>query len=76
MVFDKFIEEGIITITSEEMEKVSILDDGESRIDPTAVEIRERCQYDTKLSLEDRTYSDILNLAKIILDKTKLMIEG
>jgi len=57
----------------DELEQVSGLD---SDTTPnTIVEVREQFQYDTKLSLEDDTYDNILYLAKTILLRTKLILE-
>lgn len=68
-----FIEEGIVDFSREEIEQVSDLDSNESSSITT---IREDYQYTTKLTLQDETFQNILNLAKGILDKTKLMMEG
>ena len=67
-----FIEDNKVTITNEELEKVSDLNhDGM----PTMVDIREEYQYATKLSLKDSTLQEMLELAKLILHKTKLILE-
>ena len=66
------IEDKKITISQEDLEKVSTLSIMETQESPeTAVSIREDYQYSTKLSLENKEYQELLNLAKRILDKTK-----
>ena len=67
-----FIEDKKITISQEDLEKVSILNITETQESPeTAVSIREDYQYSTKVSLENKEYQELLQLAKLILDKTK-----
>lgn len=58
------------------IEKVAALDVKESGSSATITDIREQYQYGTKLSLEDKTYEELLNIAKKILGKTKEIIEG
>ena len=66
------IEDKRITISKEDLEKVSILNITETQESPeTAVSIREDYQYSTKVSLENKEYQELLQLAKRILDKTK-----
>ncbi len=70
------IEDGKINIDKADMEKISGLDLEEKQIShKTAVSIREEYQYTTALSLEDKTFNELLELAKKILDKTKEIIE-
>ena len=71
-LISSLIEDCKITITNEELEKVSDLDQDEI---PTMVDIREQFQYTTDLSLSDSTLQEMLDLAKGILHKTKLMLE-
>jgi len=67
-----FIEDKKITLSQEDLEKVSALNITKTQESPeTAVSIREDYQYNTKLSLENKEYQELLNLAKSILDKTK-----
>ena len=66
------IEDKKITISQEDLEKVSILNITETQESPeTVVSIREDYQYSTKVSLENKEYQELLQLAKRILDKTK-----
>ena len=67
-----FIEDGVVDFTAEELEHVSSLNKEDTA---TVTSIREKFQYTTKLTLKDDTFNNMLNLAKEILDKTKLMME-
>ncbi len=65
-----------ITISQEDLEKVTTLNITETQESPeTAVSIREDYQYSTKVSLENKEYQELLQLAKRILDKTKETLE-
>ena len=71
-----FIEDGKISISQEDLEKVNTLNITETQESPdTAVSIREEYQYSTKVSLENKEYEELLQLAKRILDKTKETLE-
>ena len=71
-----FIEDQKITLSQEDLEKVSTLNITETQESPeTAVRIREDYQYSTKVSLENKEYQELLQLAKQILDKTKETLE-
>ncbi len=71
-----FIEDKKITLSQEDLEKVSTLNITETQESPeTAVSIREDYQYSTKVSLENKEYQELLQLAKRILDKTKETLE-
>lgn len=75
-VIANFIEEGKIPITQEDLEKVNNLDLSDTQESPnTVVSIREDYQYSTKVSLQNKEYQDLLQLAKRILDKTKEALE-
>lgn len=70
------IEDKKITLSQEDFEKVNTLDVTETQESPeTAVSIREDYQYSTKVSLENKEYQELLQLAKRILDKTKETLE-
>lgn len=70
------IEDGRIPIDPEDLEKVSSLNITESQeSSETAVSIREEYQYSTKVSLENKEYQELLQLAMRILDKTKETLE-
>jgi len=69
------IEEGKISLEKEDVEKVSVLDISESRASSTATHLREEYQYGTKVSLQNKEYQQLLQLAKKILDTTKESME-
>ena len=71
-----FIEDKKITIKKEDLEKVSILNITETQeSSDTAVNIREDYQYGTKVSLENKEYQELFQLAKRILEETKEILE-
>lgn len=71
-----FIEEKKIPLDREDLEKVSALDiKGTQESPETAVSLREEYQYSTKVSLENKEYQELLQLAKRIIDKTKEIVE-
>ncbi len=75
-LINSFIEEGKINYDKKDIEKIAGLDVEEKhRWGKTAVNIREEYQYATKLSLEDETFEELLDLARKIMDKTKVIIE-
>ena len=70
------IEDKKIAISREDLEKVSALEISETQESPaTAVSIRESYQYSTKVSLEDKDYQELFELAKRIIDLTKETLE-
>ena len=70
------IEDKKITLSQDDLEKVTTLNITETQDSPeTAVSIREDYQYSTKVSLENKEYQELLQLAKRILDKTKETLE-
>ena len=70
------IEEKKIAISQDDLEKITILNITETQeASETAVSIREDYQYSTKVSLENKEYQELLQLAKRILDKTKETLE-
>lgn len=73
-LIEHLIENGSIEIEKMDLDKISIIAE-EKHETPTVVNIREMYQYTTKLSLEDKTLDELLDLAKKILDKTKTIIE-
>ena len=68
------IEDKEIDISLESIKKISELDTAKNI--NTTIDIREQYQYGTKLSLDDNTYKELLELAKHILSKTKVIIES
>ena len=73
-LIESLIEDKLITITQEELEKIGSLNIEDAHATPTVVDIREEYQYATKLSLEDQTYTEMFQLTQEILEKTKLKV--
>ncbi len=70
------IEDQKVILTKEDLEKVSRLNLAEAQhSSETAVTIREDYQYSTKVSLANNEYQELLELAKHILDQTKVILE-
>ncbi len=70
------VEDKRVTISQKDLEKVTILNITETQeSQETAVSIREEYQYSTKVSLENKEYQELLQLAKLILDRTKETLE-
>lgn len=66
---------GLVKVEAD-FEKVTTLNITEAQESPeTAVSIREEYQYSTKISLENKEYQELLELAKRILDKAKETLE-
>ncbi len=72
-LISSFIEDKKININSMDLEKISSLDIATH--EDTAISIREKYQYNTKTSLENKEYKKLLELAKKILDQTKGAIQ-
>ena len=71
-VIASLIEDGKITLELSDLKKVSSMSIIETQESPdSAISIREEYQYTTKVSLENKEYQELLQLAKRILDKTK-----
>ena len=68
------IEDSMIDFEKVLLNKIAGLDVDKDAED-TSIEIRERYQYGTSLSLDDDVYTKNLDLAKEVLAKTKLIIE-
>lgn len=67
------IEEDKIDLEKSTIEEVSLLSEKEN--EEPIVEVRERYQYGTELSMKEELYKDTLELAKKILGKVKKIIE-
>ena len=75
-LINNLIEEGKINYDKKDINKISLLDVEEKHhLEKTAVNIREEYQYTTKLSLEDQTFKELLELSRRVLDSTKTIIE-
>lgn len=74
-VIANLIEDQKITLNINDLEKVSSMSITEAQEAPTtAISVREEYQYSTKVSLENKEYQELLQLAKKILDKTKVIL--
>ncbi|KHO54433.1 MAG: hypothetical protein QT09_C0004G0087 [archaeon GW2011_AR18] len=74
-VIENLIGNNEININIEDFKKVISLDVSKNQEKNTAINLRENSQYSTKTSLKDTEYKKLLNLAKKILDDTKIIIE-
>jgi len=74
-VIQSLIEENKIVIEQKDFDKISLLKPNEAQESSTIVSIREHYQYSTKVTLENKEYEELLDLAKKILDNTKNIIE-
>lgn len=68
-------EDKKIDIDKSLLDLVSSLDLQKPNQESTSVKIRERYQYGIDLSLDDKTYNELLSLCRKILSKTKEIIE-
>lgn len=69
------IEDNKISLDRGMVEMVAALDVKESSGSATITDIREQYQYGTELSLEDKSYEELLEFAKRMLGKAKEIIE-
>lgn len=68
------IEDKEIDLPLDLLDKISSLNI-EEKVEQTSVEIREQFQYGTSTEVENKTYDELLLLAKKVLSKTKEIIE-
>lgn len=68
------IEDGEIGLEQGTVDKIASMDT-EKESERTGMEIRERYQYGTELSMEDTLYRETLELARKVLSKAKEIIE-
>ena len=68
-------EDGKISFDTALLKKIASTDPKKQAEKETIAEIREQHQYGTKLSMEDRTYKELLDNAKRILGECKRIIE-
>lgn len=70
------IEDGKIKLDIRLIDEVSLLDPEVEHELPTIVDVRETGQYGVKLSLETDTFDKLQKTAKMMLDRTKEIIES
>lgn len=68
------IEENKIDLEKEIIYKIAALNT-EDISEKTIIEIREQYQYGTELSIKDDLYQEILELARVIITRAKIIIE-
>ena len=68
------IEENKIDFDKNILDKISSFDEEKSK-EQTTIKVREMFQYGTSLTLQDNLYDEQLELAKEIIEKTKIIIE-
>jgi uncharacterized protein (UPF0332 family) len=68
------IEDNKIDLTLDLLDKISSFNI-EEKAEQTSVEIREQFQYGTSTEVENKTYDELLSLARKVLSKTKEIIE-
>lgn len=69
------IEDGKIKMDKALLENMAKLDPGRQMEKETLTDIREEYQYGTKLSIEDKTYEELLDAVKKLLGESKRIIE-
>lgn len=72
-VIYSLIEDGKINLDKGMIDKISPLSRKEE--EEAIIDIREKYQYETEITLKEGLYEDIFNLAKEILGKTKMIVE-
>ena len=73
-LISNLIEEGKIDFEKNLLDKIASLNVEEDS-EKTIVEIREKYQYGTSLSLSDSIYNELFSLAQEVISKTKEIIE-
>ena len=71
----KLIEDDGIEFEKEVLDKITSLD-VEKHHEKTTIEVREQYQYGTSLSIKDNLYGELFKLAKEVISKAKVIIEG
>lgn len=73
-LINSLIEDGKIDFDKNMLDRISSLDKRKSK-EQTTVKVREQYQYGTRLTLKENLYNELLELAKNIIAKTKIIIE-
>lgn len=68
------IENKKINLKEDLLQKISFLDTKDNE-EKSTIEIREKCQYGTTLSIKDDIYKELLELAKKVISDTKEILE-
>lgn len=67
-------EEGKIDFNKDLLDKIALLSSGKDDKD-TIVKIRERFQYGTELEMQEKLYQKMLDFARDVLGKAKVVVE-
>ena len=73
-LINSLIEDKKIDFDKDLLDKIALFDI-EKSAEQTTIKVREQLQYGTGLSLEDNIYNNLLQLAKQIISKTKIILE-
>ncbi len=71
----RLIEDKIIAFDKDLLKNAAKFDPQKQMEKETITEIREDYQYGTKLSMEDKTYENLLDTVRRILGESKIIIE-
>lgn len=74
-LIESLIENKQIEFDRELLEKIAKFDSQNEKKEQTIIDVREKMQYGTDLSIKDDLYNEMKSLAESILDKTKEIIE-
>ena len=69
------VEDGVMTFDTALLESVARIDPKKQAERETITEIREQYQYGTRLSMEDKTYEELLDTVKKLVGESKRIIE-
>ncbi|MFA4820308.1 MAG: hypothetical protein WC613_05120 [Candidatus Aenigmatarchaeota archaeon] len=68
-------EKGTINFDAALLENIAKIEPEKNAERETITEIREQYQYGIKLSMEDKTYEELVEIAKKILGESKRILE-
>jgi len=71
-LISKLIDDKKINFEKKLLDKIASFD---AREEQTSIEIREKYQYGTNVSLNEEIYNELFNLARVVISKTKEIIE-
>jgi len=74
-LIQNLIEEKKIDLEKKLIEKIAIFEI-DNHNEKTSIDFREQYQYGTELSIKDDLYEEQIELAKLILSKTKIILEN
>jgi len=74
-LINSLIEEKKIELEKSLIDRIAMINQFQGE-EKTAIEIREKYQYGTEISLKESLYNEFLQLAEVLLNKTKEIIES